>query len=101
MSGTLGVLVSSDRHMDLIIGLCRSARKKGLGLSIFFTHTGTKLTRHPRFPELAGLARMSICKVGFEDNRLTAPVPGIKEKDYSTQARNAELIEECDRYVAF
>ena len=101
MRETLGILVSSDRHMDLILGLCKAAKKRDIGLSIFFTHQGTKLTRHPRFSELEGVARMGICKVGFENNRLTPPVPGIGEKDYSTQAKNAELIEECDRYVVF
>ena len=101
MSKSLGLFVSSDRHLDKIITLCRAAKKKDVEVTIFFSHIGTLLTQDPRFGELDGLAKMSLCNVGFESNGLKPPVPGIGEKDYATQARNGELIEECDRYVVF
>jgi hypothetical protein len=28
-------------------------------------------------------------------------VVGINEKDYATQARHGDMIEDCDRYVVF
>ena len=101
MSKSLGLFVSSDRHLDKIINLCRAAKKRDVEVTIFFSHIGTLLTQDPRFGELDGLAKMSLCNVGFESNGLKPPVPGIGEKDYATQARNGELIEECDRYVVF
>ena len=102
MARKLGVLVSSDRHLDKIIKLCQAAKKKGdVDVTLFFTHLGTLLTQDPRFGELDGLAKMSLCNVGFESHNLKPPVVGIGEKDYATQARHGELIEECDRYVAF
>ena len=101
MSKSLGLFVSSDRHLDKIINLCRAATRKDVEVTIFFSHIGTLLTQDPRFGELDGLAKMSLCNVGFESNGLKPPVPGIGEKDYATQARNGELIEECDRYVVF
>ena len=70
-------------------------------MTIFFSHVGTLLTQDPRFEELEGLANMAVCNVGFESNGLKPPVVGIGEKDYATQARHGEMIEDCDRYVAF
>jgi hypothetical protein len=102
MAERLGILVSSDKHLDKVIELCRAAKKReDVEVTIFFTHLGTMLTQDPRFGELEGLAKMSLCNVGFESHKLKPPVVGIGEKDYGTQARHGELIEECDRYVAF
>jgi len=101
MAKSLGILVSSLNHLDKIIRLCQAAQKKEVEVTIFFTHQGTLLSQDPRFGELEGLAKMSLCNVGFESHGLKPPVPGIGEKDYATQARNGDLIEECDRYVVF
>jgi hypothetical protein len=102
MAKKLGVLVSSDGQLDKLIQLCQAAKNKGdVEVIIFFTHLGTMLTQDPRFGKLEGLAKMSLCNVGFESHNLKPPVVGIGEKDYATQAKNGELIEECDRYVVF
>lgn len=102
MARKLGVFVSSDKHLDKLIKLCRAAKAKGdVEVTIFFSHLGTLLTQDDRFGELEGLAKMSLCNVGFEGHGLKPPVVGIGEKDYGTQARNGEMVEDCDRYVAF
>ncbi len=101
MAKSLGIFVTSNNHLDKLIKLCKAARKKGIEVSIFFSHLGTLLTQTPRFSELEGLGNLSVCKVGFESHGLKPPVPGIGENDYVTQARHAELIEDCDRYVVF
>ncbi|NQU13313.1 MAG: peroxiredoxin [Desulfobacteraceae bacterium] len=101
MAKSLGVFVTSDRHLDKVIDLCKAAKNKGIEATVFFTHLGTLLTQDPRFAELDGLGKLSLCNVGFESHGLKPPVPGVDEKDYGTQARNGEMIEECDRYVVF
>jgi len=101
MAKSLGIFVTSDKHLDKIIKLCLAAKTKDIEVTIFFSHLGTLLTQDPRFGELEGLAKMSICNVGFESHGLKPPVPGIGEKDYASQARHGEMIEDCDRYVAF
>ena len=101
MSKSLGIFVSSNQHINKIIKLCKAARKKDVDVTIFFTHLGTLLTQGKKFDELKGLASMTLCKVAFERQGLRPPVPGIGEKDFATQARHAEVIEECDRYVVF
>jgi hypothetical protein len=102
MSRKLGVFVSSDQHLDKIIKLCEAAQKKGdVEVTIFFSHLGTLLTQDPRFGKLEGKGKLALCNVGFESHGLKPPVVGVGEKDYATQARNGEMIEDCDRYVAF
>lgn len=101
MARSLGMFVTSNRHLDKIIELCKVAQKKQVEVTIFFSHLGTLLTRDPRFGELEGLAKMSLCNVAFESHGLKPPVPGITEKGYATQVRHAEMIEECDRYLVF
>jgi hypothetical protein len=99
MRKSLGVFVSSNNHLDKLIKLCKAAKKKGIDTTIFFTHLGILLTQDSRFSELEGLAKMALCKVTFENHGLKPPASGIGEKDYVTQARHAEIIEDCDRYV--
>ena len=101
MAKTLGIFVSSNTHLDKVIKLCSAAKRKEVEVTVFFSHLGTLLTQESRFGELEGLAKMSVCNVGFESHDLKPPVVGIEEKDYATQARNGELIEECDHYLAF
>jgi predicted peroxiredoxin len=98
---SLGVFVSSDQHLDKIIKLCKAAKDKDVDVTIFFSHLGTLLTQEKKFDELKGLARMALCKVAFESQGLHPPVPGIGEKEFATQARHAEVIGACDRYVVF
>jgi len=101
MHKSLGIFVTSDRHLDKVIKLCKAAKNKGIEVNIFLSHLGTLLTRSPRFTELDGLASVSLCKVAFKGHGLEPPVPGILEKDLATQARNGELIDGCDRYMVF
>jgi predicted peroxiredoxin len=101
MAKTLGIFVSSDKHLDKIIKICKAAKKMEIDVNIFFTHLGTLLSQDSRFGELRGLANMAICKVGFESHGLKPPVEGIGNKGYGTQARHGEIIDECDRYLVF
>ncbi len=101
MAASLGIFVTSDKHLDKVIDLCKAAKDKGVETTLFFSHLGTLLTQDPRFGELEGLGKLALCNVGFESHGLTPPVKGIGEKDYATQARNGEMIEDCDRYVVF
>jgi len=99
MADKLGILVSSDKHLDYVIELATAAQRKGKNIQIFFTGKGVFLTQNHEFEQLVGKAKLSVCDVSFRANGLKGDVPGIGFKDFATQARNAEMIEECDRYV--
>ena len=98
---SLGIYISSDRHLDQLIKLCRSAKNKGVTIKLFFTHLGTRLCTDPRMDELQQLADVALCKVGFADNRLDASDATVNEKGFSSQAWHAEMIYDCDRYISF
>ena len=101
MGKKLGLYVSSYEHMEKIIKLCRAAKRKDVEVTLFLTHLGTSLTQDPRLEELLGLANVSICKVGFEDRKLEKPVVGLDDKAFSSQSFHAEMILDCDQYLAF
>ena len=101
---TLGILVSSDKHLTHVVHLARAAHDKGKQVHIFFTGAGVTLTLQPRFRQLVGLADLSICDVSFRAFGLHGreeEVPGVGFKDFATQAKNAELVQTMERYIVF
>jgi sulfur relay (sulfurtransferase) complex TusBCD TusD component (DsrE family) len=106
---TLGICVSTRAAMDHVVGLARAARKAGKEVRIFFTGEGVQLTQDPRFGELLEIAKtgssrqhgqVGVCEVSYMANGLHGKaVPGLRDKDFVTQGRNAEMVEECERYV--
>ena len=109
MSETLGICVATRSRMDHVVGLARAARKAGKEVKIFFTGEGVHLTKDPRFPELLDVARsgsahahgqVSVCEVSFMARGLSGKEgSGLRDKGFVTQGRNAEMVEECERYV--
>jgi predicted peroxiredoxin len=99
MADKLGILVSSNKHLDYVIALTNAAHDRGKSVQIFFTGRGVLLTQKPEFEQLVGKAKLSVCDVSFRANGLSGDVPGVGFKDFATQARNAEMIKSCDRYV--
>ncbi len=99
---TLGICVATKRHLPHVIGLARAAKAAGKEVRMFFTGEGVQLTQDPRFAELLPVASVKVCEVSYHANGLQGKeVPGLKYKDFVTQARNAEMVEECERYVIF
>jgi len=102
MAESLGILVTSDRHLDYVINLTEAAHKKEKTVQIFFTGDAVKLGLTPDFKKLVGKAKLAICDVSFRALGFLGredEVPGVGFKDFATQARNAEMSAECDRYL--
>ena len=102
MAESLGILVTSDRHLDYVVKLTEAAHAKGKAVEIFFTGRSVKLGFEPDFKRLVGKARLAICDVSFRGNGFHGredEVPGVDFKGFATQARNAEMSAECDRYL--
>ena len=100
MAEKLGIIVSSDKHLDYVIYLTHAAHEKGKDVEIFFTGKGVLLTQSAEFNKLIGKAKLSVCDVSFRSLGLEGEVPGLGFKDFATQARNAEIIKDSDRYIA-
>jgi sulfur relay (sulfurtransferase) complex TusBCD TusD component (DsrE family) len=109
MAETLGICVATKGRMGHVLGLARAARKAGKEVQVFFTGEGVQLTQDPLFGELLQVARegsgrsrgqVTVCEVSYIANGLKGkPVAGLGDKDFVTQGRNAEMVEECQRYV--
>ena len=99
MADKLGVLGSSDQHLDHLIGICRAANKAGKEVKVFLTNRGVLLSKKEGFSEMEGLAHVALCNVNFEAFELEKPIPLVDDKDFATQMRHAEIIEWCDRYI--
>lgn len=98
----LGVLVRNNNHLDQVIKLTEAAQGLEVEVEIFFTGKGVLLTQEPEFSRLVGRAsRLSVCDVSFRSLGLSGEVPGVGFKDFATQARNAEMVEECEKYLVF
>ncbi len=97
---TLGICVATRNNMAHVVGLTKAAKAAGRDVRIFFTGDGVELTQDPRMTELVGVAKMALCEVSFEARGLKGkPVPGLGFKDFATQEKNAEMVEQCERYV--
>jgi hypothetical protein len=104
MADTLGILVTTDKHLGSVIELVNAAHEKGKEIQAFFTGAAVHLTLQPAFAKLAGKAKLWICDVSFRANGYHGredEVPGVDFKSFATQGRNAEMLAETDRYVVF
>lgn len=101
MKKTLGIYVTSDRHMEKLMLLCKAAKNKGVAVKVFFTHEGTRLCTNSEMEALAGLVDVALCKVGFESQKLDESKAVVDSKAYSSQSWHAEMIYDCDRYLTF
>ncbi len=99
MAEKLGIFVSSDKHLDHLIGIAKAASEAGKEVSVFLTNRGVLLTKHPDFPKVEPFAHVSLCNVNFEAFKLEKPIPVVADKDFATQARHGMMIEDCDRYI--
>ena len=109
MTDTLGICVATKGRMDHVVGLTKAARAAGKEVKIFFTGEGVHLTKDPRFPELIATAKagssahgqVTVCEVSYMAAGLTAgkATSGLQDKEFVTQGQNAEMVEECQRYV--
>lgn len=101
---SLGILVSSDKHLAYVTRLTRAAHEKGKTVHIFFTGSAVRLTLQPEFRKLVGRASLTICDASFRSFGLHGrekEVPGVAFEDFATQAKHAELVETMERYLVF
>jgi len=100
MAQTLGICVTRRSGFHHVLGLAKAATAAGKQVEIFFTGNGVFQSQEPDFTKLIGFGKVSICEVSYIANGFHGiSIPGLGDKDFVTQARNAEMVEECDRYV--
>jgi MoaA/NifB/PqqE/SkfB family radical SAM enzyme len=100
MAQRLGICVTTKNSFMHVIGIAEAAKKAGKKAEIFFTGDGVHQSQLPEFTKLIELADVAICEVSYIAYGYKGiAIPGLVDKDFVTQARNAEMVEECDRYI--
>lgn len=102
MTDALGICVATRNSIQHVVGLAKAAKAAGKGVKVFFTGEGVHLTQDPRFAELLelGVGNVMVCEVSYIANGYKGkPLPGLRDKDFVTQEKNAVMVEECGRYV--
>ncbi len=100
MAQTLGICVTTKNSFSHVIGIARAAKNAGKKAEIFFTGEGVHQSQLKEFTRLLEFAEVAICEVSYISYGYKGiEIPGLGDKDFMTQAKNAEMVEECDRYI--
>ncbi len=100
--GAIGILVRDNRYLDYVLNFTSAAFDKGYQILIFFSGRGVLLTQEAKFENIINLSTPYICEVSYRAHGFEGrEIPGVVFKQFVTQARNAEMLEECERYLVF
>lgn len=97
----LGVIITTDRHLDHVIGITEAANAKGHEVSIFAMDSGTRLLEKPEFTQLCAVGNvvMSVCQHSASEHGVNTE--GVsKEIVLGSQFNNAMMNSESDKVIS-
>lgn len=99
---TIGILVTTDKYRDDIIGLTEASIKRGHRVILFFMDEGCHLVKDDKISALTKMRdiTISLCdfnrkKIGILDNEIS------NEITCGSQYDNAVMNKESDRVIVF
>jgi len=96
----LGILVNTDKHLDAIVGITKSARSKGHEVTIFNMDVGTKLVADPSFSELCKIQGVTLSFCDHSAKREEVASDGISsEVVCGSQFDNANMNHDSDKMI--
>ena len=96
----LGILVNTDKHLDAILGITKSAVAKGHEVTIFNMDDGAKLVSDPAFQSLCGTQGVSMSFCDHSAKRAAVATDGIpKDIVCGSQFDNANMNHESDKVI--
>ncbi|MDA8168892.1 MAG: hypothetical protein M0Z59_04225 [Nitrospiraceae bacterium] len=96
----LGILVTTDRHFDDVIGLARAAAAKGHEVRIFNMDAGTKLLENPGFTSLSKIPGISMSFCGHSAKHHDVNQDGIPpDINCGSQYNNAVMMHDCQKVI--
>lgn len=96
----LGIMVNTNKHLEDILGITKSAISKGHEVTLFSMDDGTKLLDNPSFTDLSNTkgVKMSFCD--YSAKGLVVSTEGIpKEIACGSQYDNATMSHESDKVI--
>lgn len=96
----LGILVNTDKHLDDILGIIKSAISKGHTVSIFNMDDGTKLLGNPSFTSLCKTQGVTISFCDHSAKHINASTEGLPgEIACGSQFDNANMNHDSDKVI--
>jgi hypothetical protein len=96
----LGILVNTDKNLEHVVGITKSAAAKGINVYIFAMDVGTKLLEEPSFVALSDLDKVHLayCDLSCENvGTNTEGLPaGVQKGD---QYRNTIMNHTSDKVI--
>ncbi len=98
----LGILVNTDKHLEDILGITKSAVSKGHEVVIFNMDDGTKLLSNSSFTELCTTKGVTMNFCDHSAKGLGVSTEGVpKEIGCGSQYDNATMVHEADKVIVF
>lgn len=100
----LGIVVTSENHGDVALGLLEEAANRGWQLRCFLSDTGVKLVNDSRFVDFCkgehwvALCELSLERYHIETSKVQDLAPNII---IGGQYQDAELVKNSDRILVF
>lgn len=97
----LGIIITTDRHLDHVVGITQAASAKGHEVSIFAMDAGTRLLGFTEFTQLctADNVVMSLCQHSASEQGVDTE--GVsKEIVLGSQFNNAMMNNEADKVIS-
>ncbi len=96
----LGILVSTDRHPDDVIGLARAALSRGHRVIIFVMDTGTRILSLPSFSGLSASEGVTTGFCDYNAKALNIPADHLPPTmSRGSQYDNAVMVNTADRVI--
>ena len=96
----LGILVTTDKYLDEIKGITKSAIAKGHSVSIFSMDDGTKLLGNADFKSLSQTKGVKMAFCDHSAKHVNAPTEGLPaEIAVGSQFDNANMNHEVDKVI--
>ena len=96
----LGIVITTTKHLDKIIGITHAANAKGHEVSIFVMDEGVKLLRDPGFTQLCTLDNVVMSHCSHSAGEQDVDVSGVSKEIVSgSQYNNAMMNNQSDRVI--
>ena len=96
----LGIVITTDKHLDPILGITRSALSKGHEVNIFNMDEGVKLLENSSFTALCKEKGITMCFCDYSTKTVEISTEGIPgEIACGSQFDNANMNHDSDKVI--
>jgi hypothetical protein len=98
---TLGILVNSDDHFNIVYHLANAAVERGKKVCIHILGEGMAFIGHNKFNYLCRIAKVTICEAGLRASRYEHHVTVPESAIIVSPGYMDTILSRCDRRLSF